>query len=207
MKKQLLKYTRWLSGLKDQKKSLVFLIVLNVFMGIASNVVDWPWPLMVDWYLIPFTPICALYPLALALWFTLYFYKKPIPSWYTAFIVMGVSSYGLMAYLYYPLYMDAFGVYFRPLGNMVWVSIYALQALIILPELKKLPWYQYVLIGTYFGFKDYADRFLGTFIDVNIPDFTPGFMSLLFYSIIVLHILAFALIIYWPRRKAHKLKV
>jgi hypothetical protein len=203
-------FAAFLDGLKNRRKSLIFLIGLDIFLAIGSGIADWPWIMSVvkdTPHLLPFMPICSLYPMTLAIWFTLYYFKKRIPGWYTAFIFMGIVSYGLMAWIYYPAYIAWDGMQWRLYGNMAWVSIYALQSFIIASELKKLPWYQYSLIFAYFGFKDYADRYLGTFIDVRRTDFPEDLKITLWAVIITLHILAAAAVILFPYFKSLKAKL
>lgn len=196
-------------------------------MAVISNIVDFDWLMSVPRHLIPFTPICSLYPLLLCIWFSLY-YKKNIdaggshfreqqlggglhsrepvvpPTWFTAFICMGIISYGFMAWIYYPLSMSWYGFNLRSIGNMIWVTIYASQALLLIPEIKKLPIYQYLLIFGYFFFKDYADRFLGTFIDITIDDYPENLKLIFTFSIVILHILTAGLLIYLTYRKNEK---
>lgn len=193
MKSALYKFTAWTDGLKKSKKALLILIGLDVFMAIGSNIADWPWLMNVaqeKWYLIPFAPICSLYPLTLAIWFSLKYLGKKIPAWFTTFIFIAIVSYGIMAYIYYPLYMSWDGIAPRLIGNMVWVTVYALQSFIIVSELKVLPSYQLFLIMFYFSFKDYADRFLGSFIDISRTDFPENFKNLFWVCIIILHLTA-----------------
>lgn len=203
MKKAARKFATWMDGLKRSRKTLVCLICADIFMAIASNIVDWPWLMSVKWYLIPFTTICSLYPLTLAIWFSMYYFKKKIPAWYTNFIFIGIVSYGIMAYVYFPVYMTIDGVQLKHLGNMLWVTIYALQSLIIVSEIKRPPAYQFAMVIGYFAFKDYCDRFLGTFIDILRPDFPEGLKWTIWSIIIALHISAISLAFYIPvvRRK------
>ena len=209
MKNRLLKFARFMNGLKLNKKALLVIIGLDIFMAIGSNIADWPWLMGVRWYLMPFTPICSLYPLTLAVWFSLWYFGKKIPVWYTTFIFMGIVSYGIMAYVYYPAYMNWDGVHFRLIGNMVWVTVYALQSLIIASELRKLPFYQYALVIGYFAFKDYADRYLGTFIDILREDFPEGLKTVLWFSMIIIHVSVISLTLFMPalNQKKGKLQI
>ena len=80
------------------------------------------------------------------------------------------------------------GVTFRLVGNMFWVTVYALQSLIIKSELKRIPLYQYFIIFGYFVLKDISDRFWGSFIDILQPDFPEKLLSIFTVSIVVIHI-------------------
>jgi hypothetical protein len=192
------KFTSWMNSLKNNRKALLALIGIDIFMAVGSNIADWPWLMSVKWYLMPFAPICSLYPLTLAIWFSLHYFGKKIPVWYTTFIFVGIVSYGFMAYVYYPAYMAWDGVRFRLVGNMIWVTVYALQSLIIKSELKRLPLYQYFLIALYFGFKDFADRFLGSFIDILRSDFPEQLKNVLFITIVAIHVFAFTVAVSIP---------
>jgi hypothetical protein len=201
MKNIFTKFAAWMAGLKNNRKILLALIGLDIFLAVGSNIADWPWLMDVaqnKWYLIPFAPICSLYPLTLAVWFSLYYFRKKIQGWLTTFIFIAITSYGIMAYIYYPFYMSWDGIRFRLVGNMVWVTIYALQSFIIASEIKKIPLYQYILVIGYFAVKDYSDRFLGSFIDILRDDFPRYLIDIFTYSIIVLHLAASTLVIAIP---------
>jgi len=206
MKKVLSKFAQWMDGLKDRKNVLIGLIVLDFFMAILSNIVDWHWLMSVDWYLRPFTPICSLFPLTLAIWFTFYFFKKKIPAWYTSFIFIGIISYGVMSVIYFPLYMaEVAGFQWRIVGNMFWVITYALQSFIIASELKPVKIYQFGLIISYFLFKDYSDRYLGSFIDTLQPSFPEWLKDFLGMSMLTIHVVVFSFAA-WLARKNQTFK-
>ncbi|MBU0667882.1 hypothetical protein KJ835_02020 [Patescibacteria group bacterium] len=195
IKTKLSKFAVFMDGLKHNKKALIALIAVDFTMAALSNIVDWPWLMSVDWYLRPFTPICSLFPLTLGIWFTLHLLKKKIPAWYTAFIFMGIVSYGIMSYIYYPLYMIQFtGFDWRTLGNMLWVTIYALQSLTIFSELKPVKLWQFALIASYYLFKDFSDRYLGSFIDLLQPGFPEWLKDFFGLIMVLLHlaVIAFA---------------
>lgn len=189
-------FARWMSGFKDNKKTLVVLIVLDIFMAIGSNIVDWPAMAQVPWYLIPFAPICSLYPLALAVWFTLWYFTKRVPQWFTVFVFIGITSYGVMAQIYYPVFIYFEGLHWNLVGNMVWVAVYALQSLIIVSEVKPLKFHQYLPIFAYFLFKDFSDRYLGTFTDILFFDFSEFAKNALFVMLIFIHLSDFFLAYY-----------
>jgi len=176
-------------------------------MAIGSNIADWHWLMSVEWYLMPFAPICSLYPLTLAVWFTIFYKRKKVPNWLTTFIFIAITSYGVMAYVYYPAYMNEFGVHWRLIGNMAWVTIYALQSLIIMSELKPIPLLQFAPIIAYFLFKDYADRYLGSFIDVLRPDFPEYLKDFLGATILILHTISTSLAVFIAQKNASKEKL
>lgn len=180
------KTEKYFRGYKETKKALILLIVLDVFLAIGSNINDFHILTKVEPWLIPFAPICSLYPLLLAIWFTLYYKKIKISNSFTTFIFIGIFSYGIMAQIYYPLFIYWDGFAWNLLGNMIWVALYALQAFIIASELRPVKWPVAIPIYGYFAFKDYADRFLGTFTDILYYDF-PGYsLNLLMVIMLVL---------------------
>lgn len=207
MIRNLKKFAAFMAGFKSSKKALIVLIVLDVFMAVGSNIVDWPMLVYVDWYLIPFAPICSLYPLTLAVWFTLYYFKKKIPAWFTTFIFIGITGYGVMAQVYYPVFIYFEGLHWNLVGNMVWVAVYAVQSLIIVSELKPLSTFQYLPIIAYFFFKDYSDRYLGTFTDVTRFNFSEFAKDSLLMLILVLHTAAISLALYMAYRNEKKARL
>jgi len=94
-----------------------------------------------------------------------------------------------MAYIYFPIYMAQFvGFGWRTLGNMIWVTIYALQSFIIYSELKPVKLYQFALIVGYYLFKDYSDRYLGSFIDLLQPGFPEWLKDFFGLAMITVHL-------------------
>lgn len=187
------KFTTVMDALKHNKLALLVLIIIDGFMAVTSNIVDWPWLMSVEWYLMPFTPICSLFPLTLAIWFTIYLFRKKVPTWFTTFIFIGIISYGLMAFIYFPLYMNWAGFKWMGVGNMIWVFIYAIQSLIIASEVHSVKKYQFILIITYFVIKDICDRYFGTFIDFRQPGYPVWLMNLLGVSMIIIQGTVFTL--------------
>ena len=200
LKHSLLSFAGLLDGLKRGRKTIAALIMLDLVMAMGSIAWDWSWFVRVEWYLKPFTPICSLYPLLLLVWFVNYYRNKKNPDWFTAFIFTGVVSYGLMAWIYFPGYMSYYGFDLMGFGNLAWVTTYFLQSLVLLSELKKLPLHQYLLIFSYFLFKDYSDRYLGTFWD-NVDLYPPHLRVLFGTAIITLHVFAGSLLLYLTLRK------
>lgn len=195
------KLISFMDKVKYNNRAVVVLLILNSILTVGSYIADWSWLMAVPRHLILFAPICSLYPLLLLIWFGAWKFGKKIPSWFTAFLVVGLFSYGIMAWIYFPLYMSWRGINFHDVGSIFWVSAYGLQAFTIASELKKLPAYQYVLILSYFLFKDYSDRYLGTFLDhILFPNY-PEFLKTLFTTcIVVLHLIGFFLVVYLPQK-------
>ncbi len=204
MQNQFHQFVHSLDQLKHNKKTIRWIIFLDLVMSIGSLTVDWPWLMRVDWSVKIFAPICSLYPLLLLTWFTLYYLGKKIPTWFTSFIFVGIVSYGLMAWIFYPAYMTWKGFDLISFGNALWVTVYALQAFIIKSELKKMPWYKYAVIFAYFLMKDYSDRYLGSFWE-SIDTYPQTLQILLPASMLTIHIGVFAIILYLSKKPHSKL--
>lgn len=200
------KFLQTLSGLKNNRRALYWLIAIDLALAVSSTVVDWPWLIRVPPNLVAFAPICSLYPWLLVVWFALYL-RRPkegrarVPSWFTSFLFLGLFSYGFLAWIYFPLYMNWNGINFHDAGSIVWVTLYASQAAVIASELKKIPAYQFIAILGYFFFKDYSDRYLGTFLDFLL-DAYPAYLKIIFFSsALSFHAIGAGLLLYLPRRK------
>jgi len=194
MKNALRSFLKKLDGLKYNRRAVYWILATDIALGISSTVVDWPWLIRVPPNLVAFAPICSLYPWLLVAWFALFLWKKKVPSWFTSFLLVGLFSYGIMAWIYFPLYMSWNGLNFHDIGSMFWVAAYALQGFIIASEIKKIPVYQYLLIFAYFFFKDYSDRYLGTFLDVLLDSYPETLKTIFFVSTLTLHSFAAALL-------------
>ena len=203
MKNVLAKLYLTIADLKNNRRAVLWLIAIDLALAVSSNVVDWPWLIRVPPHLIVFAPICSLYPVLLVIWWTRSYFNKKIPAWFTGFLFMGLVSYGLMAWFYFSAYMSWNGVNFHDVGSIFWVTAYAFQAIPIASQLKKIPIYQYLFIFGYFFFKDYSDRYLGTFLDVLLPNYPENLKLFLVTTMIILHIGAAVLLVYIPRRKKH----
>lgn len=197
--KKSLSICKKMQTLTTNKRSLLWIIALNAALAFSSIIVDWPWLMSVPPLLRPFAPICSLYPLLLTIWFTLTYFHKKIPTWFTAFIFMGIVSYGVMSWIYFPLYMSWKGINIHDVGSIFWVSLYAVQAIILAPHLKKMPYFHYALIFGYFLFKDYSDRYLGTFLDILLDSYPENFKLIFSVSVVVLHFAAATLVLYLSR--------
>lgn len=200
------KFLKTLSSLKNNRRAVYWLIAIDLALAVSSTVVDWPWLIRVPRQLVAFAPICSLYPWLLVIWFALYI-RKPkegrprVPPWFTSFLFVGLFSYGFLAWIYFPLYMNWNGINFHDIGSIFWVTIYASQAAVIASELKKIPAYQFMAILGYFFFKDYSDRYLGTFLDFLL-DAYPAYLKIIFFSsALSFHAIGAGLLLYLPRRK------
>lgn len=189
------KFKNWANQLKNNPKSLQILIGLNLLWSIIGIYADWPWLNSVPLPLLPFTPICSLYPPLLTIWYLLYKSKKNIPAWFTAFIFVGCISYGILAQIYYPFYMSWIGINFHDVASMFWVAFYGLQAFVIASELKPLKSYQLLLITGYFSFKDFSDYYFKTFVDFLQLNYPIYIMNIVLFSGILIQVSAILLAI------------
>lgn len=202
LKAKLHQFAVSLDQLKHNKRALLWIMAIDAALAISSNVVDWPWLIRVPTNVVIFAPICSLYPTLLLIWFALYYFKKKIPTWFTTFIFMGIVSYGVMAWIYFPAYMSWNGINFHDVGSIFWVTAYALQAFIISSELRKLPIYQYALIFGYFFVKDYSDRYWGTFLDVLLDSYPENLKLFLTITLVVIHLATAGLIVYLGKARS-----
>jgi hypothetical protein len=200
-RQKLKNFLQTLDRLKYNKRAVYWILALDLALAISSTVVDWPWLIRVPREVVIFAPICSLYPWLLVAWFGIFLWKKKVPNWFSSFLFMGLFSYGIMAWIYFPLYMSWNGINFHDVGSIFWVTAYAGQAFIIASEIKKIPWYQFLLVIGYFFFKDYSDRYLGTFLDILLDSY-PEYLKLIFFtSTVTLHAVAAGLLLYLPTRK------
>jgi len=194
------KFLKTMSGLKNNRRAMYWLIAIDLALAISSTVVDWPWLIRVPQTLVAFAPICSLYPWLLVIWHCLYLWKKKVAPWFTSFLFLGLFSYGFLAWIYFPLYMNWNGINFHDIGSILWVTLYAGQAFIVASELKKIPTYQFIAVLAYFFFKDYADRYLGTFLDFLLDTY-PSYLKIIFFSsALSFHAIGAGLLLYIPRR-------
>lgn len=101
------------------------LIILDVCIGSAALIYDWPALSALHWWLIPYVAICPLYPFLLA--YAWYQWPRPQP-WLYGMTVLPAAMYGVLAIFYYPLIMRHAGITIYSLLSIVWVWIYAIQA-------------------------------------------------------------------------------
>lgn len=174
----------------QSKRLLWILILLDVGMAITAFTVDFSDFSVVPWYLWVFVPICPLWPALLTVNFLTF--KRTGRFWNPLlhFTAIGIISYGIMAYIFYPTYMLTHGFAWYELGNVFWVTLYASQIFLIWPFLKKIPVWWYLLFALYFIPKDILDRFGPTFSYQRFGDFTDGVSNFLFLSIAILHLSA-----------------
>lgn len=177
------------------KKKLKLFIFLYLAWSLIGFYADSEWFSMIPSYLVPLTAICSLYPPLLAIWYSLRYFNRPIPQWFTFWIILGTASYGLMAQLYFPLLMSWKGINFHDAGSMFWVAVYGCQAIYLFPYLGKMRWYS-VLPGALFILAaDLTHYLVPTFVDFNIAGY-PLWMKQLTVSAAVLIQIMSLIVIY-----------
>lgn len=153
------------------KTKLKFLIILNFFWFVLGIIADYNWLSQIPWYLVPLTAICSLYPLLLFIWYLLKFYQRKIPHFFSFWIVLGISSYGILAQFYFPLLMSWAGINFHDIGSMFWVAVYGVQSLILIKYLK-IASFKTMLPGLIFILSaDYVHYFFPTFLDFTLTGY------------------------------------
>lgn len=170
------------------KKQLWFLVFLGFSMSLLALRIDLHDFVETPWYLWPWVPICFIYPLLLALNY-LYFLKfGRFPQFLLNFTIFGIISYGIIAPVFYTLYMMESGFSWYEFGNIFWVWLYASQAFLLWPQRKNLPWWQISLIGGYFFVKDLLDRFSVTWSYVRFGALSDNLMNIVFSLLLAIHL-------------------
>ncbi|MBD3270574.1 hypothetical protein GF376_03540 [Candidatus Peregrinibacteria bacterium] len=195
---------QWVKGLTKNKYSLQILILFNFVWSIASLFADWNWFSQIPIELVPLTAICSLYPPLLTIWYFIKYNGKTPPGWLTFWIFVGITSYGIMAQIYFPLLMSWKGVNFHSLGSMFWVAFYGLQAFIIFDYLKPLKIYQYLIFLGYFILVDSMHYFYPTFVDFTLPGYPIWIRDLTAQMMISLQILSIITALVIMKKKHHK---
>lgn len=153
------------------KQKLKFLIILNITWSLLGFYADSNWFSQIPAYLIPLTAICSLYPPLLLIWYCLKYFNRPIPAWYTFWVILGAASYGVIAQFYFPLLMSWQGINFHDVGSMFWVAVYGGQAFILLPHLKIKSLYSLLPGIFYLLLADFTHYFALTFVDFSLPGY------------------------------------
>lgn len=179
------------------KQKLKYLIFLNLIWTILGIFADWAWLSSIPNYLIPFTALCSLYPPLLLIWYTLKYYGHKPPNWLTLWILVGTTTYGILAQIYFPLLMSWKGINFHDIGSMFWVAVYGLQALIVWKYLEKPKFLEILWVVAFLATADYCHYFLKTFVDLTLPGYpmwlgiTAGILvlilqisALIFYTVV-----------------------
>lgn len=183
------------------KQKLKYLILLNLTWSVLGLYADWAWLSVVPSYLIPFTAICSLYPPLLTIWYIIKYRGGTPPNWLTLWILIGITNYGILAQIYFPLLMSWAGINFHDVGSMFWVAVYGFQALLLYRFLKPPKPLEILWIIAFYSVVDYSHYFLKTFVDLTLPNYpvwlgiftgllvvTLQISALIFYTILSRHL-------------------
>src|SRR3989338_2212337 len=129
-------------GMKINSKLAMVLAALDLFMAVTATYVDRFEFLSAPWYLVIFIPICPLYPLLLGINFWKFGKAGSFNQFLLNFTAIGIISYGLMAFVFYPLYMLENGFGWYELGNIFWVALYSSQIFVIYHHLNRIKIWQ-----------------------------------------------------------------
>lgn len=105
-------------------------ICINLGLAVAALVYDIPAISHIPWYAVPFVVVCPIYPFLIALTLAS---NRPHPL-LQSFATIPASVYGGLALCFYPLHMALSGLSWYGIGQMLWVLLYASQALFLLPR-------------------------------------------------------------------------
>ncbi len=92
-----------------------------------------------------------------------------------------------MAPFFYAYYMFETGFAWYEFGNIFWVWLYASQAFLLWKYVKRIPWWQFVIIPAYFFEKDFLDRFSVTWSYVRYGVVSMNLMNVIFVLLLVVH--------------------
>lgn len=179
------------------RKFLWILAILGVVMSLVALNVDLHDFFETPWYLWIFVPICPLYPMLLALNYLFFLRKGEYPPMLLVFTFFGIVGYGVVAPVFYTLYMADNGFSWYEFGNIFWVLLYSAQAGILWPHLKtallQLRWWQFLAIPSYFFSKDLLDRFSVTWSYVRYGVLSELLMNRVLVVLFVVHFAIFTL--------------
>lgn len=164
-----------------------FLAVLGFAMTCGALVIDLHDFVETPVYLWAFVPVCSLYPFLLAINYLLFLIRGKFSQFLLQFTLFGIIGYGIMAPFFYAYYMYENGFAWYEFGNIFWVWLYASQALLLWKYVKKIPWWQFVIIPAYFFEKDFLDRFSVTWSYVRFGVVSVNLMNVIFALLLLVH--------------------
>lgn len=146
-------------------------------------------------YLWLFVPICSMYPLLLFINYLFLLKRGTVPQFLLTFTLFGIIGYGVIAPFFYTMYMFENSFSWYEFGNIFWVWLYASQAVLLWPHIKKVPLWQFGLIGVYFLVKDLLDRFSVTWSYTRFGVLSETLMNRMVLVAIVVHIVVFVILL------------
>lgn len=132
------------------------LIALLTCMSAIALAYDWEAIGKIPWYLIPLIVVCPLYPALLAL--SLRTGNRGILA---GIATVPAATFGLLALVFYPLYMLERGFDWLDFGQIFWVLAYAIPAFWLSFQVKPIGiWigslFSLACLGTLFATKSYG---------------------------------------------------
>src|SRR3989338_3304486 len=161
-----------------------FLSFLGFAMALLALRIDLHDFVETPYYLWMFVPVCSLYPFLLTLCYLFFLKKGYFPQFLLHFTLFGIIGYGVIAPVFYAYYMFEQGFAWYEFGNIFWVWLYASQAFLLWPYVKKIPWWQFLLIVAYFLIKDFLDRFSVTWSYVRFEMLSEHLMNAVFIALV-----------------------
>lgn len=110
------------------------LIIFNLCLSGMAFVYDYPAIQVIPWYALIFIVICPLYPLLISGNIT----TNGRYPFLAAFSSIPATTYGILALCFYPIHMYQNGFNWLGVGQMLWVLLYAFQAVLLLPRRHSL---------------------------------------------------------------------
>ncbi len=187
--------------LKISRKLALFLAALGFSMAGVALSVDLHDFVETPWYLWLWVPICSLYPFLLGVNYLFFVWRGEFPRFLLIFTLVGIFGYGMVAPVFYGLYLFEHGFGWYEFGNIFWVWLYAAQGFLLLPYVRRvscLPWWQFFLVAGYFFVKDFLDRFSVTWSYVRYEMLSQWHMNLVFVALVLVH----GLLLVWLMRLA-----
>lgn len=130
----------------DKKLILYPLITIMIIATIYSFFTYVPGIFYLPWYLMIFKPLCPTYIGLFTALLIIYAFKKEFPKGFTELAFIVVFSLGITSGVFYALWLSSTGFSYYHLNNLVSHPFLLIGALMLIPHLKKLKLYQYLLI-------------------------------------------------------------
>lgn len=182
--------------LLSSRKRIWLLLILDVAMSLTALAVDLHDFFETPWYLWLWVPVCSVYPFLLALNYGIFLWRGRFPAFLLGFTVFGVLGYGVIAPVFYLLYMRESGFAWYELGNIFWVWLYACQGLLLWPYVRDIyargvglhaRTVYLLIIASYFFTKDVLDRFSITWSYVRFGVLSEQMMNVTFVVLLLVH--------------------
>lgn len=195
-----------ISKLFSSRRLIWSLLIIDIVMALIALTVDLHDFFETPWYLWLWVPICSIYPFLLALNYGYFLKHGRFQPFMLSFTVFGVIGYGIIAPVFYGLYMREAGFAWYEFGNILWVWLYASQGILLWPFVREmlitntLRVTQLLVIFGYFLIKDILDRFSVTWSYVRFGALSESTMNITFVTLLIVH---FVLLAVFLRKSLH----